>query len=88
VEAVLKLPEDSEERLTELELRGQLVRYLLVEKVVRAIFTVAVAVAVATTAVAVAALTPIALAMMLDPVAVGLLSLIRFTHQILRISRV
>jgi tRNA A37 threonylcarbamoyladenosine synthetase subunit TsaC/SUA5/YrdC len=85
VEEVLKLPEDSEERPTEPELRGQLVRYLLVEKVVRAICMAAEVEVVATSAEVEEAPILTAQEMMLELAEVDLLLQIRSTQQTLLI---
>jgi hypothetical protein len=86
VEEVHKLPEDSEERLTEPDLRGQLVFYLLVEKVVRAICMGAEVEVVATSVEVEEVPILTAQEMMLEQAEVDPLSQILTTQQTLRIS--
>jgi hypothetical protein len=80
VEAVHKLPEDTGEQLTDLELRGQLARYLLVEMEGRAISTAEAVEAVATSAEVVAVPILTAQVMMRELVEVDPLLQIRSTH--------
>jgi hypothetical protein len=86
VEAVHKLPEDTGEQLTDLELRGQLARYLQVEMEGRAISTVEAVEAVATSAEVVAVPILTAQVMMRELVEVDPLLQIRSTQQTSRTS--
>jgi hypothetical protein len=87
VEAVHKLPEDTGEQLTDLELRGQLARYLLVEMEGRAISTVEAVEVVATSAEVVAVPILTAQVMMRELVEVDPLLQIRSTQQTSRTLR-
>jgi hypothetical protein len=86
VEAVHKLPEDTGEQLTDLELRGQLARYLLVEMEGRAISTAEAVEVVATSAEVVAVPILTAQVMMRELVEVDPLLQIRSTQQTSRTS--
>jgi hypothetical protein len=81
VEGVHKLLEGTGDWPTDLELRVQLARYLLVDKVVRAISTVAAVEAVATTVEEVAVRILTAQVMTQEPVAADLLLQILTTHR-------
>jgi hypothetical protein len=81
VEAVHKLLEGTGDWPTDLELRVQLARYLLVDKVVRAISTVAAVEAVATTVEAVAVRILTAQVMTQELAAADLLLQILTTHR-------
>jgi hypothetical protein len=86
VEAVHKLPEDTGEQLTDLELRGLLARYLLVEMEGRAISTAEAVEVVATSAEVVAVPILTAQVMMRELVEVDPPLQIRSTQQTSRTS--
>jgi hypothetical protein len=86
VGAVHKLPEDTGEQLTDLELRGQLARYLLVEMEGRAISTAEAVEVVATSAEVVAVPILTAQVMMRELVEVDPPLQIRSTQQTSRTS--